>query len=248
MAMETPEHPLSYKEFAKRCRAVTWNNAWGRFGISRGMREIFAVIILLAGASGLKLLTPKEESVTLWWIGLAPVGIWLSSYLWYSAKAPHDVYLELEQKRQLDVAEEKSRSDAVAKELKTTEAKIETDETKAAKRKAIGDQLGRLKNEIYDWRQTVIKMKFWGYNEKYPNIPYNQLDQDTSEIIQRIASFLDATYSTAEASAFASQLDVKRKQNPYQDISSSQWWDAVTILEHYERQLEKIIELKHLRE
>ena len=249
--MAIREHPMGYRDFRRHWISTAWNKSWNLFSLTRGWREavratVFVALVVLASIGGAVALKSKEISVSvLWWLTVIPSGVLIISFIWNLPKAPHEIYLGLEQKRQKDIADKQAEVDAMARNFTDAKAQIETEESKSKKQKLDGDRLGLLSSALDHRKEEILGMKYWGYNERYPNLANNEIDPDTLGVLNRIIEFLIAAYTASEVAVFKSYIDMPVTQrNPHYDLLSQNWWSALCRLEHYERQLNKIIAMK----
>jgi hypothetical protein len=120
------------------------------------------------------------------------------------------------------------------KEKEELERQI-SDKAKIQKRK---DALGGCRRSLASRIAAIQKLAGWEFEKQHREVPRNQLDPDTSDVISYIHDFLNENFSGADAEWFLSSADF----DPPYDGSSERKTLSIQRLTHYAKQLDKIIE------
>jgi hypothetical protein len=220
--MAIPEHPMGYKDFRRHWLATAWNKAWGIFSVARGWNEVVRAIVTLIAAAfaaygGVEATKSRVVFVSvLWWFAVIPFGMLILSFFWHFPKAPHEIYLGLEQKRKNDVAGKQEEIKTMSKALAETEARIESDDAKAARKKAIGNGLGDFVIKLQNVRREIDAIFYIRYEEQI----MKEKDAEIIAIINAMLAWLDANLGLGYA---AIMRDLRPKQMP-EDTT----WDRVS--------------------
>jgi hypothetical protein len=129
------------------------------------------------------------------------------------------------------------------KELTEVKAKIETKEMEAARKKAIGDELGAFKQGLANRIAEIKQMKAGNYASECPAKDSTTIfDNFTDMLLEVITLSLKKHYTATESALFHSTSGFKPLTRPMTSTPEfDRWQMVIDRLKHYEIQLESIL-------
>jgi hypothetical protein len=124
--MATPpskNHPHSFFPFWGKAIEAGWKESREKFGLVVDITLALTAIGLLWCAWYSKhhsnFNADQEDAFMSYWFALVPVGLWLLWFAWHVLKAPHEIYMELYDKYQNEIAEKEQKFTALEAEIES---------------------------------------------------------------------------------------------------------------------------------